>query len=153
MALIYLDDNDPWITQHDECAKLLDEIMEQLNQRQSKPKASLAFASLSANIRFQMNQYSDHISQLKKKVSEALKLRVITVDEAERRTRQIEQLQSNYVKIKRLYDVKMNPAASERPSLFGNSSSAFAEGGTVGWDDQNDQDQNSKSGALMSCTK
>ncbi|KAG8034940.1 hypothetical protein G9C98_008016 [Cotesia typhae] len=116
--------------------------MEQLNQRQSKPKASLAFASLSANIRFQMNQYSDHISQLKKKVSEALKLRVITVDEAERRTRQIEQLQSNYVKIKRLYDVKMNPAASERPSLFGNSSSAFAEGGTVGWDDQNDQDQN-----------
>ncbi|XP_057329006.1 syntaxin-8 [Microplitis mediator] len=139
MALIYLDDNDPWITEYDVCEKLYDDIMEQLNQRQSKPKASLAFASLSANVRIQMNQYSDHILQLKKKVAEALKLRLITVDEAERRTRQIEQLQSNYVKIKRFYDLKMNPTGSERPSLFGNSSTAFADGGTVGWDDQNDQ--------------
>ncbi|XP_034946735.1 syntaxin-8 [Chelonus insularis] len=140
MALIYLDDNDPWIAKHDACQKLFREIMEELTQRESKPKTSSAFASLSANIRLKLNQYSDQTLKLKRKVDEALKFKIITVDEAERRTRQVEQLQSNIVKMKQLYDLKMNPAAIERPSLIRSSTSAFADGGTVGWQDQADDD-------------
>ncbi|XP_063976848.1 syntaxin-8 [Diachasmimorpha longicaudata] len=140
MALIYLEDNDPWIVEHEACEGLFREIMEQLSQRDRELRTSQAFASLSANIRFQLKQYTDQITQLRKKVDEALKLRVITLDEAERRRRQVEQLQSHVFKIKQLYDARMNPTASERPSLIKSSGSAFADGGTTGWGQDDDED-------------
>ncbi|KAK0163534.1 hypothetical protein PV327_007206 [Microctonus hyperodae] len=128
------------IMEHDACESLFREIMEQITQRESKPKTSSAFASVSVNIRFQLKQYADRIIQLRKKVDEALRLRVITVDEAERRMRQVEQLQSNEVKMRQIYDLKMNPHASERRSLIKSNNSAFADGGTTGWGADDDDD-------------
>lgn len=53
----------------------------------------------------------------------------------------MEQLQSNVVKMKQLYDARMNPKASDRPSLLKASGSAFADGGTTGWgQDEEDDD-------------
>lgn len=63
-----------------------------------------------------------------------------TVDEAERRRRQVESLENNIVKMKKLYDARMNPSASERPSLIKSSTSAFVDGGTTGWGDDDDDD-------------
>lgn len=42
--------------------------------------------------------------------------------------------------MKHLYDLKMNPTASDRPSLIKSSTSAFADGGTTGWGQDDDDD-------------
>ncbi|CAL1684369.1 unnamed protein product [Lasius platythorax] len=111
MALVNIEGIDPWLTEYDACEKLFREIMEQLTLREGEPKASKVYASLSANVRLRMKQYTREVQQLKNKVEEAFKLRTITFEEAERRARQVEQLQT------------------------------FADGGTTSWavdDDDND---------------
>lgn len=45
--------------------------------RDGEPKTSKAHASLSANIRLRMKQYARQVQQLKSKVEEACKLRVM----------------------------------------------------------------------------
>lgn len=51
--------------------------MEQLTLREGEPKASKVYASLSANIRLRMKQYTREVQQLKSKVEEASKLRTM----------------------------------------------------------------------------
>ncbi|EFN84007.1 Syntaxin-8 [Harpegnathos saltator] len=107
MALVNIEGIDPWLTEYDACEKLFREIMEQLTMRDSEPKASKVYASLSANIR--------------------------TFEEAERRTRQVEQLQSRDIQLQKLYDPRTKDYASSRASLLKSGSSAFADGGTTSW--------------------
>ncbi|XP_032676423.1 syntaxin-8 isoform X3 [Odontomachus brunneus] len=113
--------------------------MEQLTMRDSEPKTSKVYASLSANIRLRMKQYTREVQQLKSKVEEASKSRtmypfiLITFEEAERRTRQVEQLQSRDIQLQQLYDPRTKDYASSRASLLKSGSSAFADGGTTSW--------------------
>lgn len=141
MALICIDDSDPWLTEYDACEKLSREIMEQLTLRNKHPKVSQAYASLSANIRIRIKQYNKEIQQLKSKVDDALRFKTITIEEAERRTRQIEILQSKYVQQKALYDVRAGDFASSRASLLTSGTSAFADGGTTSWAADDDDDE------------
>ena len=64
-----------------------------------------------------------------------------TVEEAERRIRQIEILESKDVQLQKLYDARTNSYASSRASLLTSGTSAFADGGTTSWaaDDDNDK--------------
>jgi len=64
-----------------------------------------------------------------------------TFEEAERRTRQVEQLQSKDIQLQNLYDPRTNDYASSRASLLRAGSSAFADGGTTSWaaDDEDDK--------------
>ncbi|XP_011140265.1 syntaxin-8 [Harpegnathos saltator] len=133
MALVNIEGIDPWLTEYDACEKLFREIMEQLTMRDSEPKASKVYASLSANIRLRMKQYTREVQQLKNKVEEASKSRTITFEEAERRTRQVEQLQSRDIQLQKLYDPRTKDYASSRASLLKSGSSAFADGGTTSW--------------------
>lgn len=53
--------------------------------------------------------------------------------------RQVEFLESKDKQIKRLYEFKTNDLAISRASLMGQgSASAFADGGTVGWGDDDE---------------
>ena len=143
MALLYIDDSDPWLKEYDACEKLFREIMEQLTLRNKHPKVSQVYASLSANVRIHLKQYNREVQQLKSKVDEALRSGTITIEEAERRTRQIEILQSRDIQLKQLYDTHSNDFASSRASLLTSGASAFADGGTTSWaadDDDNDDD-------------
>lgn len=142
MALVNIEGNDPWLTEYDACEKLFREIMEQLTLREGEPRTSKVHASLSANIRLRMKQYTREVQQLKSKVEEASKLRTITFEEAERRTRQVEQLQSKNIQLQKLYEPHTNDYALSRASLLRAGSSAFADGGTTSWavDDDDDDD-------------
>lgn len=133
MALVNIEGIDPWLTEYDACEKLFREIMEQLTMRDSEPKTSKVYASLSANIRLRMKQYTREVQQLKSKVEEASKSKTITFEEAERRTRQVEQLQSRDIQLQKLYDPRAKDYALSRASLLKSGSSAFADGGTTSW--------------------
>ncbi|XP_058797530.1 syntaxin-8-like [Phymastichus coffea] len=134
MTLVYIDGNDPWLNEYEACDNLFREIMEQLTLRNKESRVSQTYASLSAQIRIRLNQYSSQIRKLKGKVNEAFRQRIITTEEAERRNRQIEQLMSREIQIQKLMDSKMNELAQSRSRLFGNpSTSAFADGGTTNW--------------------
>ncbi|XP_012281154.1 syntaxin-8 [Orussus abietinus] len=141
MALIRIDDNDPWLLEYDACEKLFRDIMEELTMRNREVRTSQAFAALSANIRFRMKQYNAEVRQLRKKVEEASKFRTITVEEAERRSRQIEQLESKEVQLQRLYESRSTDLAVARADLMRSSTSAFADRGTTSWGIDNDDDQ------------
>lgn len=143
MSLIYIDDSDPWLVEYDACEKLFREIMEQFTARNKHPKTSQAHAKISANIRIRLKQYNQQVQQLKSKVDDSLKFRTITVEEAERRTRQIEILESKEVQLKKLYDARSNNFATSRASLLTSGTSAFADGGTTSWaaDDDDDDDK------------
>ena len=65
------------LTEYDACEKLFREIMEQLTMRDGEPKTSKVYASLSANIRLRMKQYTREVQQLKCKVEEASKLKTM----------------------------------------------------------------------------
>lgn len=143
MALVNIEGIDPWLTEYDACEKLFREIMEQLTLREGEPKASKIYASLSANIRLRMKQYTREVQQLKSKVDEAFRLKTITFEEAERRTRQVEQLQSKDIQLQKLYEPHTNDYASSRANLLRATSSAFADGGTTSWaaDDDDEDDK------------
>lgn len=133
MALVYIEDNDPWLTEYEACEKLFREIMEQLTTRERESETSQAYASLSANIRLRMKQYNREIYQLKTKVEEASKSKTITIEEAERRTRQIEQLQSKDIQLQKFYESRTKSLLSNRKSLLKSGTSAFADMGTTSW--------------------
>lgn len=141
MALIYIEDNDPWLTEYEACEKLFREIMEQFTARNKHSKTLQAYASISANIRIHLKQYSREVQQLKNKVDDALKSKAITVEEAERRIRQIEILESKDVQLQKLYDARTNSYASSRASLLTTGTSAFADGGTTSWAADDDDDK------------
>lgn len=64
-----------------------------------------------------------------------------TFEEAERRTRQVEQLQSKDIQLQKLYEPRTKDYISSRTSLLRAGSSAFADGGTTSWaaDDEDDK--------------
>ncbi|XP_015601649.1 syntaxin-8 [Cephus cinctus] len=138
MALVYIDDSDPWFAEYDACEKLFREIMEQLQLREREAKTSYAYSTLSAKVRLGMKQYTAEVQQLKVKVEEAWKSHSITAEEAERRTRQVEQLQSKDVQLQRLYEPRGNDTA--RSTLM-KSSTNFADMGTTSWGIDDDDDQ------------
>lgn len=141
MALVNIEGSDPWLTEYDACEKLFREIMEQLTLRDREPRTSQTFINLSANIRLRMRQYSSEVQQLKIKVEEASKQRNITAEEAERRTRQIEQLQSKDVQIQRLFNARNTDLTMTRTALMAPNSSAFADIGTTSWGIDDDDDR------------
>lgn len=71
----------------------------------------------------------------------SLKCNYRTFEEAERRTRQVEQLQSKNIQLQKLYEPHTNEYALRASLLRG--SSAFADGGTTSWavDDDDDDDK------------
>ncbi|XP_014607820.1 PREDICTED: syntaxin-8 [Polistes canadensis] len=141
MALVYIEDNDPWLAEYEACEKLFRDIMEQLTARERESETSQAYASLSANIRLRMKQYNREIYQLKTKVEEASKSRTITIEEAERRTRQIEQLQSKDIQLQKFYESRTKSLLSNRKSLLKSGTSAFADMGTTSWAIDDDDDK------------
>ncbi|KAJ9594985.1 hypothetical protein L9F63_013707 [Diploptera punctata] len=132
MALVYLD-TDPWLTEHEGCEKLFREIMEQLTVRSREQKTSQAYARLSSSIRLRMKQYSSEVQQLKDKLSQASSSRSITLQEAERRSRQVELLQSREKQLQNLFNDRSSAYDATRSQLIHPTGYAFADAGTTGW--------------------
>ncbi|XP_076634007.1 syntaxin 8 [Colletes latitarsis] len=140
MALVYIEDSDPWLMEYDACLKLFREIMEQLTARNRHPRKSQTYSNLSANIRIHLKQYKREVQELKNKVDDASKSKTITIEEAERRMRQIELLLSKDVQLQKLYDSQINELVNSRTNLLTSKASAFADGGTTSWAGDDDDD-------------
>ncbi|PSN57700.1 hypothetical protein C0J52_00296 [Blattella germanica] len=144
MALVYVD-SDPWVivnfyhfflhrlTEHEACEKLFREIMEQLTVRSREQKTSQAYARLSSSIRLRMKQYSTEVQQLKDKLTQASSSRSITFQEAERRSRQVELLQSREIQLQQLFNDRNTTNDTYRSSLIQQRGVVFADAGTTGW--------------------
>lgn len=141
MALVHIEDSDPWFTEYNACEKLYREIMEQLTVRDGEPKVSQTYATLSVNIRIRLKQYSREVQQLKTKLEDASKSKTITAEEAEWRMRQIEVLQSKDIQLQKLYDSHTNDLVQLRTSLLRGGGAAFVDAGTTSWAADDDDDK------------
>lgn len=141
MALVNIEDSDPWITEYHACEKLCREIMEQLTLRDGEPRTSQTYATLSANVRIRLKQYTREVQQLKNKLEEASKSKTITAEESEWRMRQIEILKSKDIQLQRLYDSHTNDLVQLRTSLLSGVGAAFADAGTTSWAADDDDDK------------
>ncbi|KAF7397959.1 hypothetical protein HZH68_009181 [Vespula germanica] len=65
----------------------------------------------------------------------------LTIEEAERRTRQIELLQSKDIQLQKLYDSRTKSLLSNRNNLLRSGTSAFADMGTTSWAIDDDDDK------------
>ncbi|XP_067004871.1 syntaxin-8 [Anabrus simplex] len=132
MALVYVD-SDPWLSEHEACEKLYREIMEQLTIRSGEQKTSQSYSRLSAAIRIRMKQYSSEVLQLKEKLTLASSSGTITFEEAERRSRQVELLQSREIQLQRLFNDRDTSYPTDRARLLRPGGQVFADMGTTGW--------------------
>ncbi|OAD52205.1 Syntaxin-8 [Eufriesea mexicana] len=145
MALIYIDDSDPWFMQYDSCKRLSTEIMEKLTTYK-RPETLQEYTRIFSDIRTCLKTYNSNIQQLKNNVDDTLKFKAITAEEAERRRREIEKLESTNVRLQQLYDARINKITFSRANLL-TSGPAFADGGTTSWaadDDDDDDDDDDK---------
>lgn len=141
MISFFSEDIDPWLTEYDACEELFRSIMEQITARNKFPKASKAYAHHSSTVRLRLKKYSLDVQRLKSKVDDALRSKTITLEEAERRTRQIELLQSRDIQLQNLYHARTDTYANSRSNLFAPTSSAFADGGTTSWAADDDDEK------------
>ncbi|KAF2896159.1 hypothetical protein ILUMI_10022 [Ignelater luminosus] len=118
MALLNLGD-DPWLIEFESCEKLHRDIMEMLSLRQREPRSTEKYAQISATIRSRLKQYHLEVNQLKQKIDQATRTRAITFEETERRTRQIEILQSKAVNMQKMFDEHNTGVTRDRSQLLG----------------------------------
>jgi len=131
MALLNLGD-DPWLLEHESCEKLHRDIMEQLSLRQREPRSTEKYAHVSATIRLRLKQYNNEVGQLKQKSDQAARVRSITLEETERRTRQIEILQSKSIQMQKIFDDHNMNMSRDRSTLLGPA-------GVSSWDSDDEQ--------------
>ncbi|XP_030746533.1 syntaxin-8 [Sitophilus oryzae] len=124
MALLFLGE-DTWLLEHESCEKLQREIMEQLTERQQYPRNSDKYGQISATIRFRLKQFNSEVQQLKSKLDTSVSS--ITPAESERRSRQIEVLQTKSVHMKKIFDDQVSmKAMQERRNLLSDTDSEWA---------------------------
>ncbi|XP_023019903.2 syntaxin 8 [Leptinotarsa decemlineata] len=122
MSLLFLEE-DPWLLEYESCEKLHRDVMEQLSLRQKHPRTSEKYNQLSANIRLRLKQFNNEVGQLNQKLEGTSKLGSITPAECERRTRQVEVLQSKGLQMQKIFDEQVvNKLNEDRRSLVGESS-------------------------------
>ncbi|XP_076264629.1 syntaxin 8 [Rhynchophorus ferrugineus] len=125
MALLFLGE-DPWLLEHESCEKLQREIMEQINERQKYARTSNKYGTISATVRLRLKQFNNEVQQLKEKLSTAYVSSAITLAESERRTRQVEVLETKYVQMLKIFDEQVSvKAMEERKDLFSSSGSNY----------------------------
>ncbi|XP_055708261.1 syntaxin-8 [Phlebotomus papatasi] len=125
MSLI---DVDSWITEYEACERLSREIQSQIVLRNREKRLSDEYSKLSGNVRMRLKQFSNELGSLDTKLEQARRLGNLTTEEAERRQRQLEMLQSKLIQLQ-----------SQFSSTGDTSRSALLEPGTSRlWDDEED---------------
>ncbi|XP_077290056.1 syntaxin 8 [Arctopsyche grandis] len=103
MALIQFDD-DPWITKHDACERLYRDTQAQLITWSYETRSSILYGQLSADIRLKLKEFQTKINELLELNTKITKEQLITDAESERRSRQIEVLQSKNMQLRNQFN-------------------------------------------------
>nr|CAD7200785.1 unnamed protein product [Timema douglasi] len=149
MSLVYVD-SDPWLAEHDACEKLLREIKEQLTIRSKEQRTSQEYARVSSSIRLRMKQYESEIQQLKEKLAQIAASYTITFQEAERRSRQVEHLESQKIQLQKVFIDRDAASGMLRANLMQRPGPVFADMGTTGWGTDEPEDERTQSEQHMS---
>nr|CAD7407701.1 unnamed protein product [Timema cristinae] len=149
MSLVYVD-SDPWLAEHDACEKLLREIKEQLTIRSKEHRTSQEYARVSSSIRLRMKQYESEIQQLKEKLAQIAASYTITFQEAERRSRQVEHLESQKIQLQKVFIDRDAASGMLRANLMQRPGPVFADMGTTGWGTDEPEDDRTQSEQHMS---
>uniref|UniRef100_A0A1L8D9I7 Putative conserved plasma membrane protein n=1 Tax=Nyssomyia neivai TaxID=330878 RepID=A0A1L8D9I7_9DIPT len=121
-------DVDSWITEYEACERLSREIQSQIVLRNREQRLSDAYSRLSGNVRMRLKQFSTELGALEKKLDQTRRFDSLTTEEAERRQRQLEMLQSKLIQLQ-----------SQFTSAGDASRSALLHPGTSRlWDDEED---------------
>lgn len=126
------------LLEYESCDKLQSDIMEQLALRQREHKHSDNFTRISATIRIRLKQFTTELTQLKQKLknssSEMYPItfsyycmvlffnNFSTSEEWERRSRQVELLESKRIKMQKEFEDVTWSRREERTQLFGHPS-------------------------------
>lgn len=97
MSLIPIDDSDIWLTEADVCERLCIEITSQISQRNKEFVTSERYKNLSAGVRVRLNQFNSQVKELRRKLETSTD--GLTSEEAERRLRQVEILESKRIRL------------------------------------------------------
>lgn len=142
MSLIDVD-GDPWLREHEACEKLFREIAAQLSERDSQISSSAAYAKLSALVRVRLRQFNVEVQQLREKQRAISRNDIITPQEAERRTRLVEQLESGVLHLQQRFNASSRNYDDDenRSQLIPQRAreKVFADLGTTGWGDDEGQ--------------
>lgn len=95
MALIPIEFD--WLAEFENCERLSFEIHSQIQQRNKEVHTSEKYQNISGGIRMRLNQFNGEVRELKRKLREIS--RDLTTDELERRSRQIEALESKNIQL------------------------------------------------------
>uniref|UniRef100_A0A1B0CP58 t-SNARE coiled-coil homology domain-containing protein n=1 Tax=Lutzomyia longipalpis TaxID=7200 RepID=A0A1B0CP58_LUTLO len=87
------------ITEYEACERLSREIQSQIVLRNREQRLSDEYSKLSGNVRMRLKQFSTELVSLEKKLEQTRRMDSLTTEEAERRQRQIEQLQSKLIQL------------------------------------------------------
>lgn len=126
MSLIVID-NDPWIVEYELCEKLHKDILDLLNKRSVELKSSESYARLSSSVRMRLKQYDSEVLQLGKKLRESTLSCAITLDEAERRERLIEDLRTKSIQLQRRFNDRDIMSKTNRSELLGSEYAPFSQ--------------------------
>ncbi|KAF6204717.1 hypothetical protein GE061_018878 [Apolygus lucorum] len=109
--------SDVWLVEYESCERLHSDIVKQLSDRDAQHRGSDKFNGISASVRIHLSQFNIELSQLEDRLKATPN---ITAEERERRQRLIEDLQSKFIHLTKLYQT--NPEKFERRKLFGEPS-------------------------------
>ncbi|GAB0100243.1 syntaxin-8 [Sergentomyia squamirostris] len=121
-------DVDSWITEYDACERLSREIQSQIVLRNREQRLSDEYSRISGNVRVRLKQFSTELSALEQKLDQARRIHSLTTEEAERRQRQLEMLQSKLIQLQNQFT---SAGDASRTALLQPGTSRL-------WDDEED---------------
>lgn len=124
MALIPVDD-DVWLREADACERLCTEINGQIADRNREARNSERWQQISATIRVRLNQFNSQVKELRTKLD--VIRGSLTREEAERRVRQVEILESRRIRLQSEF-MDLGAVDRDRSELVGGPSSVWQEG-------------------------
>lgn len=115
---------DPWLVKYNACARLGQEIMEGINDRNKNPKSSTVYAKKSATVRLSIGRFGQDLAQLRDDLIQSSIQYKVTQKEADRRQAMIDLLLTKQKQIDLAFQSN-DQRSADRSSLMGGSS-AFA---------------------------
>ncbi|XP_023304818.2 syntaxin-8 [Lucilia cuprina] len=120
MALV---DVDSWQTEFESCKRLSNTLLSQLNQRDGKQHLSAEYNRFTTAIQVGLRQHDRELQQLKFKLNEAEKNKILSAEELVQRKRLLDTLQTQRQNLQRKYT---NTSNKDRAALLENPSSSSA---------------------------
>ncbi|XP_033740346.1 syntaxin-8-like [Pecten maximus] len=128
--------SDTWLTEYDSCARLGQDLMVKINERNKHNRTSSTYTKLTAQIRVSMKQFANDLNKLKQQLIRASSSYHITQREVERRQMMTDNLTTKEKQIEQAF---RNEGGDTRYSLMGSAGDTFGSNDPWGMRDDPDE--------------